>query len=75
VLQQGPSKLFEDGFKIYKYKRLGSFNHWVSMGLISSMIEPSKDEWSSRSLGWMKSQWIKKEVELSCKPNNEEVVT
>jgi hypothetical protein len=45
VFQQGPSKLFEDGFKIYKYKSLGSFNHWVSMGLISSMIEPSKDEW------------------------------
>jgi hypothetical protein len=56
VFQQGLSKCFQDGFKIYKYKSLGSLNHWVSMGLISSMIKSSKDKWNSRSLGRMKTQ-------------------
>jgi hypothetical protein len=55
VFQQGPPKFFQDGFKIYGYKSLGYFNHWVSMGLISCMIEPCQDEWSSRLPGWMKS--------------------
>jgi hypothetical protein len=52
VFQQGPSKCFQDGFKIYKYKSFGSFNHWVSLGLISSMIESRKDEVQYHLVGW-----------------------